>query len=194
MIGRWCGFFHFSHSGETHLIKPIAKFHERDLSNYFVLNADAVSGAVMTRDTTDLSVVGVGDTSYGRVVPGSLSVAEDREIGILFYDVTDNGPTLFEQMAAILDYSVKKNSPVAIWHAPVGAIIETDQFLSSGTGSIVAGQAAGNTAPDSFLGVLNGQFVLASAFVAPAAGSLIRAKLIGNGVNNSKQCIRVQIL
>lgn len=174
------------------MIKPLAKFHERDLSNYFVLNAAGSSGALLTRDTTDTSPLGVGDTSYGRVALGSVSVAGDKEMGFLFYAVTATGVTLFEQMASVLDYSVKENSPVAVWHAPTGSIVETDQFATgASTGAIVAGQATGNTAIDSMLGIINGLYV---TIQATGAGSVPRAKLIGNGVNNGYQCIRVVVL
>lgn len=179
------------------MIKAITKFHERDLSNFFVLASAAKSGAILTRDTTDVSVVGVGDRSYGKVVAGSVAVAGDREMGFLFYPVVVGGPTLFQQLTNTLNYSVDANSPVAIWTPSSGAILETDAYATGiETGAIVAGAASGNTGLDTLLGIIGGKYVLIQE---TGDGSVPRARLIGNGVNSgndsiSAQCIRVMVL
>jgi len=176
------------------MLKPDFGFHERQLSNVFVLATAANAGTLMTRDTSDVSVVGVGDCNYGRVVAGSVALAGDAELGCLYYDVTTNGPTFFNIVSGVLDLTTAVNGPVTIWHFHKNAIFSTDSFKTTSTGAIVAGQASGNTAPDTLLGILNGQYVVASAFTPPAAGSAVRAKLIGNAVVNGVQCIRVMAL
>jgi hypothetical protein len=175
-------------------LKPDYGFHERKQSNVFVLNAAANQGALITRDTSDLSVVGVGDTNYGNVVAGSVSVALDRELGVLYYDVTTTGASFFNTVTATLDLSTKIGTPVSIWHTSSGDIFSTDAFLTSGTGLITAGLASGNTAPDTFLGISAGKYVIASAFTAGTAGSVVRAKLIGNANLGSVVTIRVLVL
>lgn len=175
-------------------IKPDNGFHERELSQVFVMGAAANAGTVITRDTTDLTVVGVGDTPYGKVTNGGVGVALDRELGHLYYDVNATGPSFFNTVAGILDLTTKVGSPCAIWHTKPNDILSTDAWLTTGTGKLTVGQASGNTAPDTLLGVLNGQYVLASAFTNPNAGSTVRAKLIGNAMVNGAQAIRVQIL
>jgi len=175
------------------MIKPDYGFHERKVSNVFVLNVAATQGTILTRDTTDLSVVGVGNTSYGRVVNGSVSVQGDREFGFLFYDVTATGASFFNTISGVLDLTTAVGTPVALYHTNAGDIVTTDAFATTGAGLIVSGASSGNTAPDTLLGILNGKYVIASAFASPAAGSAIRAKLIGNASVNGIQCIRVQV-
>ncbi len=174
-------------------IKPTHSFDERELVNEYVLNTVAVAGTLLTRNTADLSVVGVGNCSYGTVTNGSISVAGDRPFGALFYDVTESGVTFFNQITGTLDYSSAENTPCALWLLHPGMQFETSAFLATGTGAITAGASSGNTAPDTLLGVLNGQYVVASAF-ASGAGSVPCAKLIGNGIVNGIQTIRVQVL
>lgn len=171
-------------------IKPDDTFQERDLLNQFVISTTAVAGTILTRDTTDTTVVGVGGCPYGKVTAGSVSVAGDRELGVLFYDVTATGPSFFDQTAGIMDLSSAQNQPCALWKLSPGMIFSTSAFVSSGTGAITAGQASGNTAPDTLLAVVNGEYALQSAFSSYPA----RAKLIGNTVVNGVQCIRVQVL
>lgn len=173
-------------------VKPDYGFHERKLSQVFVLGAAAVAGTLITRDTTDLTVVGVGDTPYGRVTNGSVGVALDRELGVLYYDVNSTGASFFNTVSGVLDLTTKIGTPCAIWHTGPGDILSTTAYLATGTGSIVAGAASGNTAPDTLLGVLNGNYVLAASFSNPNAGSTVRAKLIGNAMVNGQQAIRVQ--
>ena len=175
-------------------VKPDYGFHERKVSNVFVLNVAATSGAILTRDTTDLSVVGVGDTNYGNVALGSVALAGDRELGHLYWDVNATGASFFNTVTGVLDLTTKVGTPCAVYHSHPNDILSTDAFLASGTGLITAGAASGNTAPDTLLGVLNGKYVVAAAFTAPAAGSAVRAKLIGNAVLDGVIAIRVQIL
>jgi len=175
-------------------IKPDYGFHERKVSNVFVLNVAATQGSILTRDTTNTAVVGAGDCTYGSVALGSVAVQGDRELGFLFWDVTATGASFFNTISGILDLTTAIGTPVAIYHANAGDIVSTDAYLASGLGAITAGAVSGNTAPDTLLGVLNGKYVLASAFASPAAGSAVRAKLIGNAVINSVQAIRVQVL
>jgi hypothetical protein len=175
-------------------IKPDYGFHERKLSQVFVLGATAVAGTVITRDTTDLSVVGVGDTPYGKVTNGGVGVALDRELGHLYYDVTATGASFFNTVSGVLDLTTKVGTPCAIWHTGPNDILSTTAYLATGTGSITAGAASGNTSPDTLLGVLAGNYVLAGSFTNPNAGSTVRAKLIGNAMVNGVQAIRVQVL
>jgi hypothetical protein len=166
-------------------VKPDYGFHERKLSQVFVLGAAAVAGTLITRDTTDLTVVGVGDTPYGRVTNGSVTVALDRELGVLYYDVNATGASFFNTVSGILDLTTKIGTPCAIWHTGPGDILSTTSFGAS----IVAGAVSGNTAPDSLLGILNGQFVTTGT-----GGSITRAKLLGNAMVNGTQAIRVMVL
>lgn len=175
-------------------VKPDYGFHERKLSQVFVLGATAPAGTAITRDTTDLTVVGVGDTPYGKVTNGGVGVVGDRELGHLYYDVNATGASFFNTVSGVLDLTTKVGTPCAIWHTGPNDILTTDQFLATGTGAIVAGQASGNTAPDTMLGIVGGKYVVASAFVSPAAGSAVRAKLIGNGLVNGSIAVRVQVL
>lgn len=173
------------------MIKPDSVFQEWDLLNQFTISSTAVAGTLLTRDTSDTSVVGVGGCPYGKVTAGSVSVAGDREIGVLFYDVTATGPSFFDQVSGILDYSSAQNQPCALWKLSPGVIFSTSAFATSGTGAITAGQASGNTPADTILGIINGQYVTVQG---SGAGSVPRAKLIGNTVVNGVQCIRVQVL
>lgn len=175
-------------------LKTDSKWHDRDVSNYYILATPADRGTLLTRDTTDTTTVGVGDRPYGNVVAGSVSVAGDREVGVLQYDVTSTGPTFEKVTVGDLDYSTKAGMPCAIWETPPQAVFSTDSFLGTGTGSIVAGQSSGNTAADTMLGIKNGQYVIASAFTAGTAGSVVRAKLVGNAVVDGNICIRVRVL
>lgn len=175
-------------------LKTDTQFHDREVTNFYVLNSPAVRGTLLTRDGTDTSTVGVGDRAYGNVVAGSISVAGDREVGVLLYDVTATGPTFENVTVGQLDYSTKQGNPCAIWTVPPGAVFSTDQFLGTGTGSLVAGQSSGNTAADTELGIKSGQYVIASAFTGGTAGSVVRAKLMGNAVVDGVQCIRVLVL
>ena len=172
-------------------LKPDQVFEERHLLNEFVISTTAVAGTLLTRDTTDTSVVGVGGCPYGKVTAGSISVAGDRELGVLFYDVTATGPSFFDQAAGVLDLSSAQNQPCALWKLSPGMIFSTSAFATSGTGAITAGQASGNTAPDTILGIINGKYV---TIQGSGAGSVPRAKLIGNTLVNGVQCIRVQVL
>ncbi|MDG7000389.1 MAG: hypothetical protein JRN15_14935 [Nitrososphaerota archaeon] len=173
------------------MLKPDQTFEERDLLNEFVISDTAVAGTLLTRDTTDTSVVGIGGCPYGHVTAGSISVASDRELGVLFYDVTATGPSFFDQVSAVLDLSSAQGQPCALWKITPGMIFSTSAFVASGTGAITAGQASGNTAPDTLLGIINGQYALVQG---SGAGSIPRAKLIGNTVINGVQAIRVQVL
>lgn len=164
--------------------------HERSLSNVFVLNAVANSGLLLTQDTTVTTPLGVGQCPYGNVTGGSISVAGDREFGVLYYPTSSGGVSLLEQLAMVLDYSVISNSPVSIWHFTGGEIFETDSFAATGTGAITAGQSSGNSALGSQLGIISGKYVLVQG---SGAGSVPRARLIGNGFNNGIQCIRVLV-
>ncbi len=174
-------------------LTPDNTFRVEDLLNQFVISATAVAGSLLTRDTTDLTVTGVGDCNYGKVTTGSISVADDRELGVLFYDVTATGPSFFNQVSGVLDYSSAQGMPCALWKTKPNDIFSTTAFLTSGTGAITAGLSSGNTAPDTLLGILNGQYVVASA-IGTGAGSVPRAKLIGNTVLNGAIAIRVQVL
>lgn len=173
------------------MLKPDNTFEERDLLGEFTMSSVAVQGTLLTRDTTDTSVVGIGGRPYGAVTAGSVSVAGDRELGVLFYDVTATGPSFFDQTAGVLDLSSAQNQPCALWKTTAGMIFSTSAFVASGTGAITAGQASGNTAPDTILGILNGQYC---TLQGSGAGSIPRAKLIGSTVVNGVQCIRVQVL
>lgn len=170
------------------MLKPDFGFEERDLSQFFVLTVPANAGALITLDSTDTAVIGVGDTPYGNVIPGSVSVAGDRELGVLFYDVTSTGPSFFEQVVGILDLSTKVGMPAAIWHTVPGDILSTDAYDST---AITAGAASGNTAQGTLLGIKNGVYTTVQG---SGAGSVPRAKLIGNAVQNSTQLIRVQVV
>lgn len=172
-------------------LKPDSVFQEWDLLNQFTISSTAVAGTLLTRDTSDTSVVGVGGCPYGKVTSGSVSVAGDRELGVLFYDVTATGPSFFDQVSGVLDFSSAQNQPCALWKTEPGMIFSTSAFATSGTGAITAGAASGNTAPDTILGIINGQYVTVQG---SGAGSVPRAKLIGNTVVNGVQCIRVQVL
>jgi hypothetical protein len=145
----------------------------------------------LTRDTADTSVVGEGDCPYGKVTAGSISVASDRELGVLFYDVTATGPAYFDQTAGVLNYSSAQGQPCALWKTKNGDVFATTSFAATGTGAITAGQSSGNTAPDTLLGVINGQYVVKQG---SGAGSVPRAKLIGNSLINGDIAIRVQVL
>lgn len=173
------------------MIKPDQVFQEWDLLNEFTISTTGVAGTLLTRDTSDTSVVGVGGCPYGKVTAGSVSVAGDREMGVLFYDVTATGPSFFDQVSGVMDLSSAQNQPCAIWKTEPGMLFSTSAFATSGTGAITAGQASGNTAPDTILGIINGQYVTVQG---SGAGSVPRAKLIGNTVVNGVQCIRVQVL
>lgn len=175
-------------------LKTDSKFHDRDISNVFVLNNPAPRGTLLTRDGSDTSTVGVGEVPYGNVVAGSISVAGDREYGVLMYDVTSTGPSFENVTVGQLDLSTKAGQPCAIWECPTGTMFSTDQFLASGTGAITAGQSSGNTGADTMLGIKNGQYVIASAFSGGTAGSVVRAKLIGNAVVDNNIAIRVRVL
>lgn len=170
------------------MIKMLSKFHERDISNYFLSQIVVNAGAPLTRDTSDTSPIGIGDRPYGNIALGSVTVAGDKELGFALYPVIAGQIPLFNLLAAILTYESVEGAPLAVWHAPSGAILETDAFLASGTGHLVAGQSSGNTAIDTQLGIISGQYVVLQG---SGAGSVPRAKLIGNGVNNGVQCIRV---
>jgi hypothetical protein len=172
-------------------LKPDNTFLERDLLNQFTISSTAVAGSILTRDTTDTSVVGVGACPFGKVTTGSISVAGDRELGVLFYDVTATGVTFFDQVTGNLNYSSAQNQPCALWKVTAGMIFSTSAFATTGTGAIVAGQASGNTAADTILGVINGQYVVVQG---SGAGSVPRAKLIGNTQVGNVPCIRVQVL
>jgi hypothetical protein len=172
-------------------VNPDNTFMIEDLLNQFVCSQTAVAGSILTRDTTDTSVVGVGDCPYGKVTTGSLSVASDRPIGVLFYDVTATGPTFFNQIAGVLDYSSAQNQPCAVWKIKPGDIFTTTVFATSGTGAITAGQSSGNTSPDTILSVINGQLVIKQG---SGAGSVPFAKLIGNSIINGAIALRVQAL
>lgn len=172
-------------------LSPDNTFSISDLLNQFSISTTAQAGSLLTRDTTDTSVVGVGDCPYGHVTTGSVSVAEDREIGVLFYDVTATGVSFFDQVAGVLSYQSAQNQPAAVWKTKNGDIFATTAFASSGTGAITAGQSSSNTAPDTLLGIINGQYVVKQS---SGAGSVARAKLIGNTVINGVIAIRVQVL
>lgn len=176
------------------MIKPDYRFEERELLGVFVLNGTANRGTLLTRDTSDTSVIGQGtDVPYGKVVAGSVSAASDRELGVLFYDVTTDGVTFFDQVTNTLRYDTAANTPCSIMRLKPNDIFSTDSFLTSGTGAITAGAGSGNTAADTLLGIKSGQYVIASSF-GSGAGSIPRAKLIGNCVVDDVQCIRVQVL
>lgn len=170
--------------------KPNHSFEGRELVNEYVLNTTAVAGTLLTRNTADTSVVGVGDRPYGTVTNGSVSVAGDREFGFLMYDVTDTGVSFFNQVTGTLDFSSAENTPCSVLLSHPGMQIETSAFVSAGTGAITAGAASSNTAPDTLLAIVGGQYALQSAF----SGYPARAKLIGNGIVSNIQTIRVQVL
>lgn len=172
-------------------LSPDNTFEVHDLLNQFTIGTTAVAGTLLTRDTTDTSVVGVGDCPYGKVTNGSISVTGDRELGVLFYDVTATGVSFFDQVAGVLTYQSAQNQPCALWKIKTGDIFATTAFASSGTGAITAGASSGNTAPDTILGIINGQYVVKQG---SGAGSVPRAKLIGNTVIGGVQAIRVQVL
>lgn len=172
-------------------LSPDNSFSPHDLLNQFTISTTAVAGSLVTRDTTDVSVVGVGDCPYGKVTTGSISVAEDRELGVLFYDVTATGVSYFDQTAGVLTYQSAQNQPCALWKTKTGDIFATTAYASTGIGAITAGASSGNTAPDTILGVINGQYVVKQA---SGAGSVPRAKLIGNTVINGTIAVRVQVL
>lgn len=176
-------------------LKTDSVFHDRDVSNVFVLNSPATRGTLLTRDSTDTATVGQGDCNYGNVVAGSISVTGDREYGVLLYDVTSTGPTFENVVVGQLDYSTKAGQPCAIWEVRGGMMFSTDQYqTAAGSGQIIAGQVNGNTPADTFLGIKNGLYVKASDFTAGQAGSVPRAKLIGNAVIDGNQAIRVRVL
>jgi hypothetical protein len=170
---------------------PDNTFDVQDLLNQFNINVTAVAGTPLTQNTADTSPLGVGDQPYGSLTTGSLSVADDRIIGVLFYDVTATGPTYFDQTAGVLNYSSPQGQPCAVWKTKPGDIMATTAFASSGTGAITAGQASGNTSLGTILGVINGQFVVQQG---SGAGSVAAAKLIGNALINGAIAIRVQLL
>lgn len=172
-------------------LSPDNTFQISDLLNQFTISSTAVAGSLLTRDTTDTTVVGQGDCPYGHVTTGSISVAGDRELGVLFYDVTATGNSFFDQVAGVLSYQSAQNQPCALWKIKAGDIFATTAFATSGTGAITAGQSSGNTAPDTQLGIINGQYVIKQG---SGAGSVPRAKLIGNTVINGVIAIRVQVL
>ena len=173
---------------------PLHSFDERELVNEYVCGVVAPNGTILTRDTTDLSVVGVGNRPAGRVTNGSISVAGDREIGFLMYPVTETGVTFFNQVTGTLDYSSAAETPCSILLSHPGMQIATSAFATSGTGALTVGQSSGNTSPDTLLGVVDGQYVLQSSFES-GAGSIARAKLIRTMLlDNNIPAICVQVL
>ena len=122
------------------MFSPLHSFLEREHMGMYKVNFATPSGIAVDVDPTNTAVLAgsVYGAVYGNVVAYSGTTASNntRELGWLLQPVTATGPSLLNVLTQVYDESVAEGQTAVVCMSKAGALIATDQFVTTGTGAI----------------------------------------------------------
>ena len=172
------------------MLSPLLGWNDREVIGIHKVNSVTAAGvAVQINSATLGPITGTSPyaTVFGDVIPASITVQNDRELGYLLQPVSATGPALLSILSQIYDESVPAGATAAILPSKAGAYIASDQFVN--TGGSAAGQILldGTVTPGTLCGIANG------LFRTKLAGDIARVKFLGKVVQRQNTLAAFQI-
>lgn len=123
------------------MFSPLHSFIEREHMGMYKVNFSTPSGIAVDIDPSNTAPLAgsVYGAIYGNVVAytGTTASNNTRELGWLLQPVTATGPSLLNVLTMVYDESVAQGQTAVVCMSKAGALIATDQFVTSGTGQIL---------------------------------------------------------
>jgi hypothetical protein len=172
------------------MFSPLHGFLERELMGMFKVNFSTPAGIAVDVDPTNTAPLSgsVYGAIHSNVVAYTGTTASNnlRELGWILQPVTATGPSILNIMTMVYDESVAQGQTCVVVPSKAGALIATDQYLTSGTGFIDFSGSHG--VPGAICGINAGVVRLLQT------GDVPRLKLLGKFTQRNLSLAGFQIL